>query len=590
MKKKSAWLAFMFMVMACFIIEQMAATILGHSGLLEKIYFACAAVGIPGICLAVGFENEEKPGFRKVWSILYECALLAVFALLSQLLTKGFDWKGLLKNEILQLAGILFVLELAGELFRKLPKAVIGAFAVIFAGLYIALPGFFCSRDLLIGACFYFLGRFLKKCGFDAGKTLAKPYVILPSVAIGLGYGAAILFAFPTVRKFGCILAPEHYGNVSSPVKAAIALAVVLVVVFAMLSFANVIDYLASGMGSRYRAALVGAVIGQYLLIQGWVLDIAKSMDKSHWTLIITIFIGIWTLLCMSESMHVVCELLMWPVGSFRGNGFKFTRIFKNIAKYRFLLRELIKKGIVLKYRRSFFGILWSLFEPLLTMMVLTFVFSNFFGKNDPFYPIYILTGRLLFSMFQTTTGQALKSVRGNSSMIKKVYVPKYMYPLSTVLYNFVLFLISLIDLVLVMIFYDVPFTWHLLESFVPIFILLIFAIGIGMILATVNVFFRDIEYLWNVFMLLLMYCSAIFYRTKGLGADKQWIFKLNPVYLLIYNFRLTIIGPDKGAMKNIACSLDPATLIPATVMAFASLIIGIVVFYKKQDEFILHI
>ena len=105
----------------------------------------------------------------------------------------------------------------------------------------------------------------------------------------------------------------------------------------------------------------------------------------------------------------------------------------ENFKKYRFLLWELVKKGVKLKYRRSYLGILWTLLEPLLTMIVLTIVFGSMFGNPDPTFPVYILTGRLLYSFFSSATSGAMKSIRGNAGMIKKVYVPKYIYPLSSV-------------------------------------------------------------------------------------------------------------------------------------------------------------
>ena len=121
-----------------------------------------------------------------------------------------------------------------------------------------------------------------------------------------------------------------------------------------------------------------------------------------------------------------------------------------NFMQYRFLLSELVKKGIKLKYRRSYLGMIWSMLEPLLTMIVLTIVFGTLYGNTDRTFPVYILTGRLLYSFFSQSTKAALKSIRQNSAMIKKVYVPKYLYPLSSVLFNYVIFLISLIVLAIV--------------------------------------------------------------------------------------------------------------------------------------------
>ena len=158
---------------------------------------------------------------------------------------------------------------------------------------------------------------------------------------------------------------------------------------------------------------------------------------------------------------------------------------------YRFLLGELVKKGIKLKYRRSYLGIVWSLLEPLLTMIVLTIVFGTLFGNKDRTFHVYILTGRLLYSYFSNSTSRALKSVRANAGMIKKVYVPKYIYPLSSVLYNYVIFLISLIVLAIVSVVLGIQPTIYMFQIPIALILVLLLSYGIGMILATIGVFFR---------------------------------------------------------------------------------------------------
>ena len=166
----------------------------------------------------------------------------------------------------------------------------------------------------------------------------------------------------------------------------------------------------------------------------------------------------------------------------------------ENFKKYRFLLWELVKKGVKLKYRRSYLGILWTLLEPLLTMIVLTIVFGSMFGNPDPTFPVYILTGRLLYSFFSSATSGAMKSIRGNAGMIKKVYVPKYIYPLSSVLFNYIIFMLSLVVLVVVAIVLKVYPTIYLVQALIPLALILITAFGVGMILSTMAVFFRDLE------------------------------------------------------------------------------------------------
>lgn len=253
----------------------------------------------------------------------------------------------------------------------------------------------------------------------------------------------------------------------------------------------------------------------------------------------------------------------------------------KNFMRYQFLLGELVKKGIKLKYRRSYLGIIWSLVEPLLEMVVLAIVFGTLFGNDDKTFPVYILTARLLYSFFSQGTKASLTSIRRNASMIKKVYVPKYLYPLSSVLFNYVIFLISLIVLVAVALVLGVYPTVYLVGAVVPLLLLLILTFGCGMILATLGVFFRDLEYLWNVALMLVMYTCAIFYYPdRLLDSGFDWILKCNPLYCIISLFRNAVFGRP----------LEMTALIYATVFSFATVIVGLVVFHRQQDKFILHI
>ena len=256
-------------------------------------------------------------------------------------------------------------------------------------------------------------------------------------------------------------------------------------------------------------------------------------------------------------------------------------KTWKNFNKYRFLLGELVKKEIKLKYRRSYLGILWTLLEPILTTAVLTFVFGSMKENKDPQFPVYIMSGRLLYTFFADSTKAAMKSIRTNSAMIKKVYVPKYIYPFSAVLSNYVIFLISLIVLFFTAIVFKVVPTVHLLNVILPMLFLLILALGIGLILATMAVFFRDLEYLWGVALMMILYTSAIFYKVSALKlGDKLWMLKLNPLYVIIDNFRSAIFGTP----------LNHTSLLLTVIYSFGTLIIGILLFYRKQDKFILNI
>lgn len=248
---------------------------------------------------------------------------------------------------------------------------------------------------------------------------------------------------------------------------------------------------------------------------------------------------------------------------------------------YRFLLKELVVKGIKLKYRRSYLGILWSLVEPLLTMVVLTVVFGTLLGRGDRLFPIYVLSGRLLYTFFSTSTKTSMRSIRSNSAMIKKVYLPKYLYPMSTCIYTYIIFLISLVDLFIVMLFLQMPVTIYLLAALVPIIILFFLSLGVSLLVSTIAVFFRDLEYLWDVILMLVMYTCAIFYKIEPfVNTPTYWVFRINPLYALIECFRNCLYGSP----------MDSFSLVYAAVFSLVVCVLGGFIFYKQQDKFILHI
>ena len=253
----------------------------------------------------------------------------------------------------------------------------------------------------------------------------------------------------------------------------------------------------------------------------------------------------------------------------------------QEIRKYGNLFRELVVKGIRLKYRRSYLGVVWSMIEPLLTMIVLTIVFGTLLNHKEREFPVYILCGRLVYSLFSQSTTAALKSIRQNESMIKKVYVPKFLYPLSSVCFNYVLFLISLVVLFAVSLVLGVYPTLRIFLALLPLFVLFVMSVGVGMLLATVGVFFRDMEYLWNVFLMLIMYTCAIFYYPeKILASNVSWILKYNPLFCVISNFRSCIFGE----------TMDPGFLLYSACFAGLSLLIGALLFAKNENRFILYL
>lgn len=250
--------------------------------------------------------------------------------------------------------------------------------------------------------------------------------------------------------------------------------------------------------------------------------------------------------------------------------------MFDTFAEKKFLLKQLVKKDLTAKYKDSVLGILWSFFNPLLIMIVFTAIFSMLFGRAIENYPVYFLSGRLIYDFYNAGTKGAMQSIRRNANLLKRIYVPKYMFSVSAVCYEFVNFLISFFILFGVMIVTGAQFYYTIIYSVIPIALLVILIFGVGLILAVCNTYFSDIGHLYNVFTLVLMYASALFYPIEIVPSTVQIIFTLNPVYAAIATFREAVVY---GVMP------DLSTLAYLAAFAFTVFGIGIVLFniYNKK-------
>jgi lipopolysaccharide transport system permease protein len=243
--------------------------------------------------------------------------------------------------------------------------------------------------------------------------------------------------------------------------------------------------------------------------------------------------------------------------------------MFDTFSEKKFLLTELVKKNLTSKYKDSVLGILWSFFNPLLTMLVFTAVFSMLFGKNIQNYPVYYLAGRVGFDFFNHGTKGAMGSIKKNANLLKKIFVPKHMFTISAVCYEFINFLISFIILFGVMLITGAPFYYTLIFTVIPVALLVILVFGVGLILSVCNTYFTDIGYLYNVFTLVLLYASAMFYPIEIVPSQIQVLFTLNPVYCAMSCFRQCVYG----------CFPDVSMLLYLGIFAFTTLGIGILLF-----------
>lgn len=259
-------------------------------------------------------------------------------------------------------------------------------------------------------------------------------------------------------------------------------------------------------------------------------------------------------------------------------------RFFEHIGtfvKYQNLLQELVIRDIKVRYRKSVLGLIWTVLNPLLMMIVITIVFSTLFKQSIPNFPIYFLTGSLIFSFNSEATTNALYSIIGNAPLIKKVYIPKYLFPLSKTVSSLVNMGFSLIAMFMVMIVTKAPFYSTIMLLPIPIAYVFIFSTGMGLTLSAVTVFFRDIAHFYGVFILAWTYFTPIFYPVSILPETALGVMKLNPMYHYINYFRdLILYGRFPGLKENFLCA----------VISLISLTIGITVFYRKQDKFVLFI
>ncbi len=257
------------------------------------------------------------------------------------------------------------------------------------------------------------------------------------------------------------------------------------------------------------------------------------------------------------------------------------TQYIQNFIKFRPLLKELVTRDIKTKYRRSVLGVLWTLLNPLLMMIVLSIVFSNLFRFRIENYPLYILSGQLIYNFFSEGTSRSMSAVIDNASLIKKVYIPKYLFAFSRILSSFINLMASFCALIIVMIFTDARLYYTTILAIIPIFLLTVFATGIGLILAAVAVKFRDMIHLYGVLLVALNYLAPIIYPMSILPGKINFLVRLNPITQVLNVFREVVIYGQLPSAGSVLYSL---------VMAVIALVVGLYVFYKNQDNFILNL
>ena len=256
------------------------------------------------------------------------------------------------------------------------------------------------------------------------------------------------------------------------------------------------------------------------------------------------------------------------------------------LKKDLFILRQLVSKDFKIKYRRSVLGIAWSVLNPLLMMIVMSIVFSYMFRHNIENYPLYLILGNITFSLMSEATRQSLRSITGAASLLKKVKVDRFVFPVHKVLSALVNFAFSLVAVVLVMLWFRVTPTWHVVWVPLCVFLLVVFCCGLGMILGAAVVFFRDVMHLWSVVLTAWNYLTPIFWDFQMLVDNNApaWVIeivRLNPMYNFVQFMRDTVLWQTNPS---------PSVLALCAIWAALALALGIFVFKKTEHKFILYI
>ena len=258
---------------------------------------------------------------------------------------------------------------------------------------------------------------------------------------------------------------------------------------------------------------------------------------------------------------------------------YKGENMFKELYEYRELLKSSIKKEIRGKYKASFLGVIWSFINPLLQVLVYAIVFPYLIGNRVDNYVVYLITGIIPWTFFSTVIQTCGTCIKANSGIIKKVYFPRIILPISSMLSGLINFFISCLIVVLFCILFGVGVSWHII--FVPVFAIIegLFAMGIGMVVGACDAYVQDLEYIINFLLQLAFYGTPIVYSIEQVGSAGLLgtLVRLNPMTQIIMGFRDCFLYHQVPQMDIILILL---------AVSLAVLAAGIFVFNKLEKGF----
>jgi len=269
---------------------------------------------------------------------------------------------------------------------------------------------------------------------------------------------------------------------------------------------------------------------------------------------------------CVVIMLFLKKEFIRWQIFSFN--------------RFKYLLMMRVKRDFIARYRKSVLGVLWSLLNPLLTMLIMTLIFSTIFAHAIPNFPVYLFSGLVIFNFFSESTSQSMGSIIGSEGIIRRIYIPKYIFPLTRVISSLINMAFAILAMFIVVVATGAPFHWTMLLIPIPIFFTFVFALGVSLMLSALAVYFRDLTYLWGVILTLLQFMSALFWPIEILPPGIRPFIGLNPIFQFISYMRsLVLDGVVPDLWTNLVCAS----------LALVSLCVGTYVFMTKQERFILY-
>lgn len=255
-----------------------------------------------------------------------------------------------------------------------------------------------------------------------------------------------------------------------------------------------------------------------------------------------------------------------------------FTRQYSELYKFGFVLRQLVRQQLILRYRRTALGYLWTLVNPLLMMSVTAVVFATLFKVELKTFAIFLFAGMIPWNLFNSSVVQSSSSFINNEGLIKKIYLPKLLFPLSVSLGVLIDSFLSFIALFLIIILLGGTLSWTLFLIPFAFILLFLFTFGIALVISVATVFFRDLQYIMTVAMQALFFLTPIMYKKDMLGGKIAWLVSLNPIVPFIELFREPLIAASLPSIS---------TVIHAALIAIVSMVIGLSVFIKYENKIV---